>query len=353
MVLPPVEKTPVVLLRWTEKALQQQNSEQNSVIDRVKNLLQEHQIVVLPGTSRDTLLLTATQSSLEEQAERDHLVKPRRVFKWKTKSTTSNLKTEHASDSVEIIRDHFQKAPKYRKDFCFPSNGSPTSPSYFDQDGLFSEHERCLLVLGLLERIIVEDSTLLSLLLQSHASPLEHIASTIFHDNNNNRHLRYILQSKEWIDILTPLHLDPLKLHLQKTTFYPLVRMMPPVDDILHYYGPTIAYYFAFMGFLGNWLLALGVLGLSSFLFRSYRNDTIDEDEVRYSIATARMLHFPLCNLITAHTFLLVLVVTSLVYTLLWSFLFFMGHFVVSLLGTNRASIGLPMGDFGYYPYSR
>jgi hypothetical protein len=91
--------------------------------------------------------------------------------------------------------------------------------------------------------------------------------------------LRYALQSHEWIDVLTPLHIDDQKIDVKRATWWPIWRIMPPIDQIQEYYGPTIAYYFAFMGFLGQWLGMLGILGLSCFLFRLYRDDTIDEDE--------------------------------------------------------------------------
>ena len=80
--------------------------------------------------------------------------------------------------------------------------------------------------------------------------------------------LRYLLQAHGWIDALTPLHLDGPKVQIQNETIFPLWRVMPPVEEIHQYYGPEIAYYFAFMGFLGQRLLALGLIGLAAFLFR-------------------------------------------------------------------------------------
>ena len=40
---------------------------------------------------------------------------------------------------------------------------------------------------------------------------------------------------------------------------------------------------FAFLGFLGTWLGRLGIIGLLVSIFRVYRKDTVDEDEVDIS----------------------------------------------------------------------
>lgn len=95
---------------------------------------------------------------------------------------------------------------------------------------------------------------------------------------HGSQNLRYILQSHGWVDILTPLHVDSEKHQVYQKTWYPRMKMMPPVDVIEAYYGPPIAFYFAFMGFLGIWLARLGILGLLVHMYRLYRRDTIDED---------------------------------------------------------------------------
>jgi anoctamin-10 len=231
--LPLAEKSPVVLLRWTEKAMK------TDIVPMVKKELEKGNIIIVPNPAPDTLLLTATQAVLEEQAERDHLVKERRI------------------SAEEVIMDHFtvETREQFRK-----------TSSSLDSSGLFSVHERCHLVLGILEKISIADPKLKDMLEET-----KYKAST--------SGLRYILQSHNWIDVLTPLHVDEQKAKVQKLTFYPIWRVMPPIDKIQEYYGPTIAYYFAFMGLLGRWLGTLGILGLSSYLFRLYRQDTIDEDE--------------------------------------------------------------------------
>ncbi len=236
--LPPPEKSPILLLRWTQKA--QQDPE---LIRKIQAELEKYHLLIVPSPAKDTLLLTATQESLEQQAEWDHLSKKRRIA---------------GPSSVDIIMDYFTL--QNRGDFCNISNPN--------KNDLFSAHERCHLVVGLLERISIEDSNLLQSLSED---------SRQYHSTN----LRYLLQSQGWIDVLTPLHVNDEKFQIHKQTWYPLFRMMPPVEEIDAYYGPQIAYYFAFMGFLGTWLARLGVVGFCVHVFRLYRKDTIDEDEVR------------------------------------------------------------------------
>jgi anoctamin-10 len=232
--LPPAEKTPILVLRWTEKALT------SDLIPIVKKRLEQGDIIVLPEADEDILLLTASQESLEIQAQKSQLVKQRKI-------STDN-----------VIMDHFIVAN--RSQF-------KTLTGERDAHGLFTVHERSHLVQEILDRILTTDDKMLHdmLLEKSHRAKASG--------------LRYLLQSHEWIDILTPLHLDEQKVKIQKDTWFPLWRMTPPIHDIQNYYGPSIAYYFAFMGFLGRWLRYLGILGLSVFLLRIYRNDTIDTDE--------------------------------------------------------------------------
>ena len=232
--LPPAEKTPILVLRWTHKALT------SDLIPMVKKRLEQGDIIVLPDAAEDILLLTAAQASLEMQAEKSQMIKQRKI-------STDN-----------VIMDHFTVANRSRFKTLTPGR---------DHHGLFTVHERSHLVQEILDRILTTDDKILhNILLEK--SPRAKASG-----------LRYLLQSHEWIDILTPLHLDEQKVKIQKDTWFPLWRITPPIHDIQNYYGPSIAFYFAFMGFLGRWLRYLGILGLSVFLLRIYRNDTIDTDE--------------------------------------------------------------------------
>ena len=238
--LPPAEKSPILLVKWSEKARKDER-----IIPLVKKELQHGNILVVPNPSNQFLLLTATQRSLEEQAQRQRLIKLR-IF-----------------SKEQSFMDHF--TIDHRLQFCSNHDAGAFNITR-DTDGLFTVHERAHLVLGILERIQIQNQELMELLKDE-----KHRAET--------SSLRYALQSHEWIDVLAPLHVDDQKAGIQTSVMWPLWQVMPPIDQIQAYYGPHIAYYFAFLGFLGRWLVSLGLLGLSSFLFRLYRNDSIDEDE--------------------------------------------------------------------------
>eukprot|EP00934_Nitzschia_sp_Nitz4_P001951 Nitzschia sp. Nitz4//scaffold78_size91513//55130//57271//NITZ4_004933-RA/size91513-processed-gene-0.93-mRNA-1//-1//CDS//3329558142//1951//frame0 len=253
MGLLPAHTTPILLLKWTEKALSHEG-----FVGQIKKLLEEHQLIVLPTASPKTVGLTASQKALEEQAERDHLVKPRKI---PVSSESGNV----SSEPFEIIQDHFQLS--FRKEFGNVHNNAPL----LDDQGLFTEQERCQLVLGLLDEVFVSQEPLLELLQETKTAPTD--------VPSRPRQLHHLLHSHDWIEVLTPVHTRPLQTTIQKKTWFPLLTMMPPTQMIQDYYGPEIAYYFAFMGFLGTWLFRLGLLGAATFLFRLYRNDIIDEDE--------------------------------------------------------------------------
>lgn len=243
--LPPVEKTAILVLKWSVKALQ------SDVIPMVKKELEKGEIVLLANPANDILLLTARQGTLEKQAEKDVLFKERKL------------------SSGEIIMDNFKIVNKAQ--FCNVTNdGKDDSLSdrsnNRDSFGLFSIHERIALMEGLLDDLVISDPKLRSIL-NEKASGVE------------NLNLRYLLQSHGWVEILTPLHNDEIKEKILQRTFWPLHRITPPVHDIEEYYGPAIAYYFAFMGFLGRSLIILGVPGLATHLWGLYRRDSIDEDE--------------------------------------------------------------------------
>ncbi|CAJ1942244.1 unnamed protein product [Cylindrotheca closterium] len=231
---PPVEKTGTVVLEWTKKALT------SDVIPMIKKELEQGGILLIPNTTPEVELLTVTQASLERQAQNERLIKRRRIT------------------DTEFIMDHFQVANRSQFLMAVPGR---------DPNQLFTQKERSLLVLGILEDISIKNNVKLK----------EQLVQQTNKANTNI--LRYILESQGWIQKLAPVHFDEAKEKIQKATMWPLWQIMPPVLQIEEYYGPTVAYYFAFVGFLAQWSGYLGIIGLSTFLLRVYRQDTIDEDE--------------------------------------------------------------------------
>jgi anoctamin-10 len=307
--LPPAEKTPVVILQWTQKALKRNNgittnggtNTEMDVISMVKTCLEAGNIVVLPNAAQDVLLLTATQQSLEAQAERCQLIKERYIV---SNNHHHNNKTNkngggggggRRRGGGEMIMDHFQvrnrlqfsrkKARNNSKNENQTVVAAENNDDNRDSFGIFTVHERSHLVWELLDQISVFDKPLLHDLLVEGPTNNKHSKTHNNNNNNNNNKieedagLRFLLQSYQWIDVMAPLHIDKEKVKVQKHTWYPLWQMMPPVDEIQDYYGPSIAYYFAWMGCLGQWTSVLGIFGLSAYLFRTYRGDTQDEDE--------------------------------------------------------------------------
>ena len=106
------------------------------------------------------------------------------------------------------------------------------------------------------------------------------LIQTMQRNNHKSNNLRYILQSQNWIKLLTPLHMHHYKEQIFQRCIWKVQCILPlPMDEMEAYYGPSIAYYFAFMGFLVRWLAILGILGCIVFLCRIHRNDSISTDE--------------------------------------------------------------------------
>jgi anoctamin-10 len=260
--LPPAEKSPVLLLKWSGKALK--NNE--SIIPMVKKEIEKGGLILVPNPARDTLLLTATQQALEAQAELDGLIMERTI------SVENNKKKISIDDDDEVIMDYFSVAKKDL--FCKRSNLNSNTLSNRDSYGLFTAHHRSHLVMGILEQISIQNSKLLAVLTESNLND-----DTDSNGANTISTLKHLLQSHEWMEVLTPLHVDDQKATVKKAMWWPFYQVMPPVDQIQDYYGPAVAYYFAFIGVLGRWVGMLGIVGTGSALFRLYRGDTIDEDE--------------------------------------------------------------------------
>jgi len=209
------KSSPVVLIQWSSKAQQQPE-----LIDNVTALMRSHNLILLPSPQRSTTIISASQEELENQAEFDHLIKPRSVA---------------GPSSVEKIMDFY--TVEKRVGFCSPSSDFSTEKQTKGKrtrgkgtKGLFTIHERQQLLLGIFERISVSNARLLELLSEN---PMKRDSST---------NLRYLLQSHGWVDALLLLHFNDEKVKIQRRVWYPFTRMVPPVEDINTYYGPEIAY---------------------------------------------------------------------------------------------------------------
>ena len=281
VVLPPVERTPLLVLRFSTKA---SHRLQQLVEQRLhqEGLVTLHQTIV---QSRTVVILTAQQQTLEEEAEMIHMVK-------RTVGVNNN------------IMDHFTIKERHR--FC------DKSIPYRDSYGLFTASDWSLLAYRILDGITVlppqkETTTTTATSELSDILDQEYRAQTRVHvqvDESSQRFLtrssreklrehgeqsaclRHVLQTYGLIDALTVVHLPQIRNRIVERTWWQRPwnyhhhdLKPPPIDEIQSYYGWEIGFYFAWMGMLSTWLAVPGVFGLLFYFWRLYRNDKLDEDE--------------------------------------------------------------------------
>lgn len=280
MVLPPVEKTPVIVIRFTVKT-------SDRLVDLVEERLRAGGLISLERADR-LLRLTATQQLLEETAEMIHLMK--------------------RTNDTKII-DNFTVRDRLR--FC--QNTKPddqlteSSPTVLnlDEHGLFTSNEWALLIYRILGDITVlqpaEILSELSCILDEtyHADYHVHRYDASKWDNvfNNKRSmtasfkrtlqkhgeqsvcLLHVLRAYDIVDVVTLVHSPKIRQEVLNKTFWPWYQLMPPVHDIQNYYGWEISFYFAWMGFQTQWLFFPGIFGLLVLGLRWYFQVTLDEDK--------------------------------------------------------------------------
>ena len=258
--LPPVESTPVLLIRFTEQA-------DGDLISLVQNRLAEEGLKVIEAESEDTVVIgiTTTQKRLEVEAQAIRLLKKRQDTQ---------------------IMEAFDV--KHRNKYC------DTSIPYRDSMGLFSPNDWSLLVTRILEDTTVlpvgKNSSKLTLKLDSLNIPYrQNLTPKISFSRKNigieNRPadeqprqcLRHVLQAAGYVDTVSPIHRTGLKEEIWRQTRG--FSIMPPVELMRQYYGEEIAFYFAWMGVLTKWLCFPGIVGLAAYVCRWYREDSIMTDE--------------------------------------------------------------------------
>jgi hypothetical protein len=70
--LPPIEKSPILALQWSEK-VKRDSELKETLIPLVKQQLEESKMLILPSPSQEILLLTTTQKVLEDEAKDAHV----------------------------------------------------------------------------------------------------------------------------------------------------------------------------------------------------------------------------------------------------------------------------------------
>lgn len=254
--LPPVETTPVLLMKFTEKA-------DDELVGLVAARLKEEGLIIVAAHSDDDVGLmgiTSSQKRLEREAQAIKLLKRR-----------LDTKTMESFDVQQ------------KEQYC------DTSEPWRDSMGLFSPNDWSLLVNRILEDTKVlpegEISSNLSRKLDklniryrrklSRKIPL--LDGGIPLGDMPTQSLRYVLEHADYIDASSPIHRSGLKEEIWNETCG--FSIMPPIEKIRLYYGEEVAFYFAWMGVLTQWLVFPGIIGLGAFCFRWYRGDNIMTDE--------------------------------------------------------------------------
>jgi hypothetical protein len=319
--LPPVEETPLLVLRFSPRA------SPRLVVLVAERLQQEGLRVLLSRTSAaaaarnsdatkngaaapdrrrrsgdgdggGVITATATQAKLEEAAEAIHLVK---------RTVDGVMERFTVSERRRFLRPSADKPP----DTSSPSSSSPIA---VDSHGLFTAGDWSLLAQRLWEQIKVipepngdeagdrdgspqRQETELSRLLvneyqvdcrvrvqieddrrQDLANLSARRVQALLRHQEQSDHLGHALRAHGLLESVSAAHLP----RVRDRIFLGGVargRLAPRSDEIQAYYGCDVAFYFEWMGFLSRWLVVPGVAGVAVYACRWHRGDTLDEDE--------------------------------------------------------------------------
>lgn len=275
--LPPVEKTPVLVVYFSSKASPQ-------LIDLVvKRLLAGGLICLQRGVheGKTLLRLTTSQEMLEETAESIHLMKltadtqtveyftvaARERFRKDLRQQQQYQQYQRSSQQEEEEEDDdlclhgtvkpSTKRKRNKRHWLFGGGGAEGRNSNtllnLDQYGMFTSNEWCLLIRRILDEITVlpekETSSELSRILdeQYHADyhVRNYVGSTAFNmfQSEYREHgtrsacLRHVLQTYDLVENVTLVHLPKIRQDILNDTWWPWWQLEPPVDAIQDYYG--------------------------------------------------------------------------------------------------------------------
>lgn len=235
--LPP-EKTPVLLVRFTAIA-------STDVIEFVKERLLEHGLLIVAeercpvaGSYSDAtvcIAVSATQETLEEEAESVGLVKPTR------EGTMEEFVLACRDEYVGIGRTDF-----------------------------FSQAERAQLVQSEFDFIRVDEAN------GSHSTRLDTLG--VHHAHGGTQTLRQVLEANNLVDCIAPMHDETVREQLMWKTLHASLdsSIWSPVQHIRDYYGEGVALYFVWLDFLTVWLCVPAAVSVLLYGLRSCRGDSID-----------------------------------------------------------------------------
>jgi len=275
LILPPVETTPVLLMRFTKLA-------PPDLILFVKQRLSEEDIVVVceenDNNSEVILGLSTKQHMLEMEAEHIKLVKP------STPDLTYMPKALQSIDTFFVMESYSQKT---RKDYLNGCKSMKVDHSFsaYDTEELFSSSDRVNIIWSLLESLRLQKRTdsqvgrgrffannLIKRLEKLGVFDDTSISSRFLGVNSVksevdmcSKYLLQVLKEGNLVDLVAPVHLSYVRDKLCAECLNPMTTT--PLQGMRDYYGEDVTYYFAWMKFYTN---ALFVPGLSGILVWSY-----------------------------------------------------------------------------------
>lgn len=289
MVLPSVESNPVLLLRFTPKA-------KRDLIKNVITRLAQSGIHLVESegyedTNDDSfntieqpvvLGLTSTQAAIDHEAQLVKMVKPSRT----------------GNKQIPIVMDHFTVDARQDfiniddSDICFNEDLAKNLPKMdrtdYDSNGLFNSSDRALLLLSMLNSVTVlfqDEESDFSKLLDSmdvsyrekktpeHSCPMRSlIKERVVHPHCKS--VVQILKTHGFVDVICPVHTSHIKEKILKETVS--LKTGVPINLIQSYYGDGVAFFFAWMDFMTKWFTIPGILGLTVYIIRRARHDSID-----------------------------------------------------------------------------
>jgi len=294
MALPPIEKTPVMLLRFTPKAspnliatVIESLTGGGIIIVESEGLYDENGKIIIAGNGSarksDVVLgLTTTQKLLEHEAENIvKLVKPCRTSQRHMPLVMEPFSSLAREDFINIEHEH---------------DGD------YDEDGLFTSGDRALLVESMMAAIPAptssrevagQDDEKHSSLVKEAYRKLRSLESEDGYEGHTST-LIEILRQKEYIDAVAPIHVSHIKKRISKEIYS--ILKAPPLEVIRDYYGEGVAFYFAWMYHMICWYVLPGLFGLVAYIVRRYRGDTVDNCEFTPFVGLITFCWAVVCN---------------------------------------------------------
>jgi len=260
-VLPRIENTPILLIRFTTKA-------SSRLIQLVKGRLQERHIIVVveekDSEGNVIIGITTTQEELEAEADHLNLIKP---------ATLKGLNTSLSMFEGTTIMQPFEVSD--RDAFEVPEKDQDDNTVY-DQSCIFTSADRVKIVHELIESLSVlkpgvESSYLARSLNELLKFPQKDVAIKY-----HKLFLFDTLRNHGLVEDIAPIHSNQQKAHICHEVFR--LKLSTPVHAIRDYYGEEVAFYFAWMTFYIKALMFPAMSGLIVFIIRAIRGDTIDTD---------------------------------------------------------------------------